>query len=187
PPLTISDIVQMNEIAGLFEQPGCILSVSFSPDGRTVASGNDHLVTLWDVAQGQISTRLKHSTWVRSVMFSHDGTRLATCGEDTTVRLWNSSNGQTIATFKGHKGTVNSVVFSPDGKTLVSGGQDHTLKLWDLSSLHDRDVLRGHKEGAYSIAFSPDDRILASASHDHTVKLWDVKSGQELATRTNHT
>ena len=48
--------------------------------------------------------------------FSPDGHRLATGGDDDTVRLWNADTGQPIGDpLTGHTGPVLSVAFSPDG------------------------------------------------------------------------
>ena len=79
---------------------GSVLSVAFSPDGRTALSGSgelggqDHTVRLWDLATGREVRRMEgHTEPVRSVAFSPDG-RYALSGSgswestDHTLRLW---------------------------------------------------------------------------------------------------
>src|SRR5262249_23934641 len=57
------------------------------------------------------------------------GTRLATAGDDATVRLWDLATGESRA-LHGHRGAVNDVTFSPDGRTVASAGGDAAVRLW---------------------------------------------------------
>ncbi|MFH0883816.1 MAG: hypothetical protein V2A56_12575, partial [bacterium] len=69
---------------------GDVSSVTFSPDGATLASGSyDNTIKLWRVSDGSLIRTLRgHSSFVLSVAFSPDGTTLASGSQDKTIKLW---------------------------------------------------------------------------------------------------
>jgi WD40 repeat protein len=113
-----------------------VLSVAFSPDGATLASGwHDNTVQLWQVSDGTLLYTLEgHTAYVSSVAFSPDGATLASGSYDGTVRLWRVYDGTLLRTLEGHTSGVSSVAFSPDGVTLASGSVDQTVRLWGVTT-----------------------------------------------------
>ena len=131
------DVATATHKATLTGHTDGVRSVSFSPDGATLASGGgrwDETVRLWDVATGTLkATFTGHTDLVFSVSFSPDDTTLASGSYDSTVRLWDVDTATHKATLTGHTDSVFSVSFSPDGTTLASGSGDGTILLWEIA------------------------------------------------------
>ena len=188
-PVTFTATGQRILLATLRGHYSEVYAVSFSPNGRTLASGGEEgTILLWDVADGSAKATLEgHTGSVFSVSFSPDGRTLASGSRDGTIRLWDVADGSAKATLAGHARRVSSVSFSPDGSTLASGGGDSTVRLWDVASGREKATLEGHTSSVSSVSFSPDGRTLASGSHDNSVRLWDMAGGREMATLAGHT
>jgi WD40 repeat protein/tetratricopeptide (TPR) repeat protein len=166
-----------------FKHDDWIWSVSFSPDGKTIASGSaDHTIKLWAVAGEELQTLHGHQDIVLSVSFSPDGKTIASASADHTIKLWTVA-GKELQTLHGHQDIVLSVSFSPDGKTIASASADHTIKLWNLDGA-ELQTFQGHENMVASVSFSPNGKTIASASADHTVKLWNLDG--ELRTLQGH-
>lgn len=167
-----------------------ILSLSFSPDSRYLASGSsDGTVRIWDIPSQQVLMMLGPAERpVEAVSFSPDGRSLASSGDNNTLKLWDVESGTELATLRGHKNEVLSCAFSPDGRRILSAGgfNDNTLKLWNAETGVELATLTGHTQYVNSCAFSPDGSRIVSASRDSTLKLWDADKGAELATLKGH-
>jgi WD40 repeat protein len=166
----------------------------FSPAGSLIRQLFQHEVpeeisvrpTLSDGWSACLQTLEGHSSYVTSVAFSHDSTRLASASGDSTVKIWDVSSGACLQTLKGHSYGVRSVAFSHDSTRLASASDDRTVKIWDASSGACLQTLEGHSYSVMSVAFSHDSTRLASASWDKTVKIWDASSGACLQTLEGH-
>ncbi|MBE9186204.1 AAA family ATPase [Microcoleus sp. LEGE 07076] len=181
-----------------------VTQVSFSPDGKTLASASfDKTVRLWRLDDVPLKTLDGHQNRVQSVTFSPDGQRLASASTDKTIKIW-SRTGVLLETLEGHTQKVSSVSFSPDGRLLASGSYDKTVKVWSLKEDGINNsilpcpsaplfpcspsvlfTLSGHTDSVMSVSFSPDGEIIASASKDKTVKLW-TRGGRLIKTLTGH-
>jgi WD40 repeat protein len=181
------EVASGQNLATLKGHTGAADSVAFAPGGKMLASASiDGTIKLWEIAsrrnvatlEGPWTTKLlglaTGGNHVRSVAFSPDGKTLASGDTLNTVKLWDVTSGQCLATLRGHKRLVRVVAFSPDGKTLASASYDGTIRLWDVASRQLLALFKGHQDSVYALSFSPDGKTFASASGDRTFKLWDV-------------
>src|SRR5579883_2361096 len=132
------EVYQINERNRLEGHSSNIWAISFSPDGKTIATGSaDHTVRLWDLQGRALHTLKGHTADVQSVSFSPDGKTLVTGSKDGTAKLWDL-RGHVLQTLKvdnsasGVQQGVWGVSFSPDGKIIATGSADHMVKLWNL-------------------------------------------------------
>lgn len=124
------------EMVGELEGAGVALAMSFSPDSSRLATvTRAGQVMVWDVANRKLlATRNSHNgATIWSVAFSRDGKRLATGGNDQTVRAWNAETLEEEHIFRGHGSEVWAVVWSHDGEQLISSGKDATIRIWDAT------------------------------------------------------
>jgi WD40 repeat protein/serine/threonine protein kinase len=127
-----------------------------------------------------------HRGPVAVVAHSRDGKRLASGGDDSTVRLWEPKDGQLQRILLGHAAKVTALAWSPDGKTLASGGEDHVVHLWDLDTGMVLHRLARHTGPVRALAWSPDGKTLASGSADKSARLWDPATGESRRTFDVH-
>jgi WD40 repeat protein len=172
-----------------------VVSVAFSPDGRTLASGDepsafaprgeDGTIKLWNAESGQLLRTLTapgNNNGFGLVTFSPDGRKLA--AQNTfQFNLWDAESGRLLHTVRGDS---NAAAFSPDGRTfaLWLAGR---ISLVDWASERVLRTLTTAPHRVLFLAFSPDGRTLAAGNLDHTITLWEAASGRLLRTLTGHT
>ncbi|ETO22686.1 hypothetical protein RFI_14507 [Reticulomyxa filosa] len=127
-----------------------------------------------------------HSGFVNNAQFSPDGTKIASCSDDGTVRIWDIHMEKVIQVLEQHSHWINDAQFSPDGTMIVSGSDNTTIELCDVGSWTEIRKLVGHIGTVKRAKFAPDGKTIVSCSDDMTIRIWDVASGQELERIEGH-
>ena len=156
----------------------------------------------------------KRST-IFSVAVHPDGSRLATAGLDTKVRIWatqsildsqveaESGSHKLLSTLSRHTGSVLVVRWSNSGRFLASGSDDTIALIWDLdpsglsgASFGSTDVnveqwrphrrLAGHESDIVDLAWAEDDEYIATVGLDSMVYVWSGSTFEKLRRIDGH-
>jgi RNA polymerase sigma factor (sigma-70 family) len=171
---------------------GAVVSLTLSPDGRTVAAGGrnpkDKVVRLWDLTTGEeLPWSPVEPGHVFTVAFSPDGRAVATAvgaadRAQSAVRLRDVATGKVLRQWPAAQ--PGPVAFSPDGRVLAGVetwglvGAERALHFWDLATGAERRCPAGQQTTMTCLAFSPDGRVLAWGGPDGRVVLWEVTTEQ---------
>ena len=149
---------------------------AFDSESKRMYSGDYHgTLTCWDYSLDQpkqIWQKIgSHNGWIRKVTVSPDGSRIATGGNDLSVRIWNAK-GKSTDQLEGHQGYIFSLIFHPETGDIFSGDQLGMVRQWnkkgnlirefDLSVLHTRlDNFLAHVGGVRCMAIDTTRNLLA--------------------------
>ena len=171
-----------------FEAKNEINSVSFSPDGQTIATAEAQGdIQLWKPDGTKLHQFKAHDGAALTVSFSSDGKLFASGGEEGAIKIWklNGARFLTIAKPQEDKPQENyavfSLSFSPDNQLLASGSADSTVRLWTVADGRQLTKLEGHSNIVRAVKFSLDGRLLISGGDDYTIKLWQIDRWRDQA------
>ena len=187
-------------------------SITFSSDGELVACLVDNYATIrlytYRTASGkrlhttkvytntgqffgrnQGDLEIEHSRRVNNIAFSPDGTTIASCASDNSIRFWDVENGTHLRKLNTEYSTSN-IAFSPDGQTItgMSYGFVHQWNVETGEKLQTIPIpIPRDAHISSDMAFSSHGTMAAMGFMDGTVRLWDVENGTQLRLLKGHT
>ena len=148
-----------------------INSLSFSPDGKLIASAGHMEIRVWDIQAGRMSYHFKglggaRRINVEDVCFSPDGNSVVVIDENG-ISLRNVRNGKSGEGYYCRE-EINGIALSRFHLVAAVGNE---VRVWKRGGEAFR-ALKGHSMAVLAIAISPDGKYLASAGYDQTIILW---------------
>lgn len=155
-----------------------VLSLAFSPDGKTLASGGgvpsrDGEILLWDVAEGKLAREMAgvHSDSVFDISWSPDGSLLASAGGDKFARISDPKTGKVVRNFEGHTNHVLAVAWNRTGRTIATAGADDVVKVWDATTGQQTRTIQGFAKQATKLRYVAFDAQFVVAAGGVPVRL----------------
>lgn len=153
-------------------------SLSFSPDGQTLAVGSGEPsrsgdITLWNIATGTLNRTLAehHLDSILALDFSPDGKLLASGGADKVLRVTDVQSSKILKNFEGHTHHVLSLTWRADGRVLSSAGADNVVKIWDWTTGERRKNVDGWDKEVTAIHYLGATDQMATSAGDPQVRL----------------
>ena len=175
---------------------GAPSSITFSPDGTTLAAIHGGDISLFDVGTGE-RTQYYHYGSFSDISFSPDSQFLAVVNagsadddEIDLLHLRTERKIRTLGTLGG--GEMYSAAYAPDGST-IAGSVHNEVWFWNVRSGEIEKKLTGHVGEiqrwpyVHTVAYSSNGKTLMSASNDGSICLWDVDTGERKDIFMGHT
>jgi eukaryotic-like serine/threonine-protein kinase len=181
-----------------------VWSLSFSPDGRSLAGGSglysdlgqdlEGEVLVWDLTGTMPVRRLQgHEKVVRCVAFSPDGAWLASADTRGVVKIRKLPDWTHTRTLLEHTGQVMSLAFSPDSLRFAVATLDERTRIWDTAAwtleqstpYFPRFTITDPSR-LNSLVFSPDGQRLAAGYLDRSIRIWEIATGREVLALKGH-
>ncbi len=160
-------------------------AVSFSSDGKHIATVGVRKVQFWDVADGQCRQTYTAAAGVMDVACSPDGNYVAVASEGA-VYCWHIKKSNAEFSLTGHEGWLKCVEFSPDGALIAAGGSNGSLSIWDVASRKRKETIPAHTGHVEAICFDDSGKHLVSAGEDKGVHLWNTESAKKMLSFPKH-
>ena len=175
----VYDVATAELVFVLPEHRYSVNAVSWSPDGRWIATGSgDSSVRVWDAKTGKLERRLLgHTGVVNSVDWAGDSRRIVSGGSDGTAHVWEFSETvgrQVLSLAAQQTQSGTSAAFSPDGEYVITGDLGiSAIKIWDVSLQGDAEIvnLPTDRLAPVDVEYLSEGRI-ASSHQDGAVSIW---------------
>ena len=99
---------------------------------------------------------------------------IVSASRDSTIKIWNSSNGLLIRTLMNHEKAVTCMEVSQDYHKIITGSEDQTIRLWNLDIGSQLGIEKFDNPIRVLALESKETRIIADGIDKNNLKIIDV-------------
>ncbi|XP_036334359.1 periodic tryptophan protein 2 homolog [Rhagoletis pomonella] len=185
------ELPDVNMIHSLSISDYAISVALFNGTGDWVALASRELgqLLVWEWQSEQyIMKQQGHSSEMTCISYSPDGQYIATGGEDSKVKLWNTQSGFCFVTFSEHSSGVTGIQFSRNKNFLVSCSLDGTVRAFDINRYRNFRTFSSPERVQFScVAIDHSSEFVVAGCQDvFEMYLWSVKLGKLLEVISGH-
>ncbi|UCD51231.1 MAG: serine/threonine protein kinase, partial [Phycisphaerales bacterium] len=164
-----------------------VRTVAFCLDGlRAVVTVDLGIHQMFDADRGEpIGPPVRHPDTL-AVAIDPRGTRFATAGYHSVVRVWDAATGELAYPPMVHGGVMSALAFSPDGSRIVSGGNTRIGLLWDAATGQSVGAALRQRGTVRAVAFSPDGTRVVTGNENGEVLIWNLVRGKPAGRPVRH-
>jgi WD40 repeat protein len=191
-----------------------IPAAAFSPDGKTLATGNDEgVIRFYDPARARERTEAwdaRNAEGINNLAYSPDGSTLAVGIFTEGVRLLDVATRISRLTLQvpqparplgpRNQQSLTALAYAPDGATLAGATANGQVAVWDVMTgrllnlmvgpvippVHSIPGVNNPGRPAWvtRLVYAPDGKSLATMGHEKVVRVWDPAAGRVRFTVT---
>src|SRR5262249_39082849 len=151
--IRLFEVPEFREVRRFKDHHDEIHALTFSADGRLLATAQHDTIGLWDVASGkQVNAAVGAGGAVSSLLFTADGKSLISGHFPAgAVNVWDLAARQPRQRFPGYDSTYAPLALSLHGTTLAAGAGgaggcfDDQIRFWDLAQGRRLGQFTGHR------------------------------------------
>jgi len=191
-PETVDNLTVLGKANSLTPLPSGrgIYALAVSPDGASLAVGDDSNVALYSPQGALIRTFAvggeRHTDFVTGVAFSADGSWLASASVDSSVRVWRVETGALYQKYDMEGFPVLDLAYDPLDDYVATAAGDGVGRVNRIKNAGLRYALSGHSGPLLAVAYAADGSMLMTGSLDGTARIWSAEDGGVLQVLSGH-
>ncbi len=169
--VVVWDVARRRLVTPPMQHSELVSSVSFSADGKSIASVSGRTVHVWDLMTATRRAIVTDEDDVQSASLNADGRRVATVSSEG-ARVWDATTGEPLMPFVGRDTDVVSARLGPRDELLLTWGGS-TARVWRITDGEPTTPPLRHEGQVHHAAFAPDGTaVITTGGDDQTARVW---------------
>ncbi len=161
-------------------------ALSYSPDGKMVATGGGFQVIVWDSTSGKQLRSITTNAYVFRITWSPDSSKIAVVGDGSSkIGLYDPKSGKLIKNISTDSGRVLwAAEYSPDGKNLAVSDYKGYVTLFAGDGNSVVWSAQGAGGATWDLAYSPDGKFVTACNGNGDIATYNTSDGSPYSPLT---